>query len=256
MDLKMYLTRLQRAPWVRRSVLMAVGIVALGWSGILIGDTPAASLPDDRVRGNPRAPVTIIEYSDFTCGYCVKFFRETWPLLQAKYVDAGKVRFLYRDYPRADQGVGVEAALAARCAGEQGRYWAMHDRLFAQGPRLDASQFSDYAKAIGLKPDRYNACVRQETYLESIFNDRQEANRWGFRGTPGFVLFLTNDMSGRVETPVTVPGAFPFNVFQEQIERLLRRAGATEAPPQSSLLTKPSLLAASWSPGLTDPPPR
>ncbi|MGE3154708.1 MAG: DsbA family protein [Nitrospiraceae bacterium] len=252
----MDLVRLERATWVRRSVLIALGILALGWSGILSGETPAASSPDDRVRGNPRAPVTIIEYSDFTCGYCVKFFRETWPLLQAKYVDAGKVRFLYRDYPRADQGVGVEAALAARCAGEQGRYWAMHDRLFAQGPRLDASQFSDYAKAIGLKPDRYNACVRQETYLESIFNDRQEANRWGFRGTPGFVLFLTNDMSGRVETPVTVPGAFPFNVFQEQIERLLRRAGATEAPPQSSLQTKPPLLAASWSPGLTDPPPK
>jgi protein-disulfide isomerase len=240
---------------LRRSLLIAVPVVALGWGLLHSGETPAASSPDDRVRGNPRAPVTIIEYSDFTCGYCVKFFRETWPLLQAKYVDAGKVRFLYRDYPRADQGVGVVAALAARCAGEQGRYWAMHDRLFAQGPRLDAAQFPHYAKAIGLKPERYDACVRQETYLESIFEDRQEANRWGFRGTPGFVLLLTNDMSGRVETPVTVPGAFPFNVFQEQIERLLRRAGATDAP-QSSLQTEPSLLAASSSSGLTGPPPK
>jgi protein-disulfide isomerase len=238
-----------------RVLLIVVPLLAVGWGPPGVGETPAAASQDDRVRGNPRAPVTIIEYSDFTCGYCVRFFRETWPLLQAKYVDAGKVRFLYRDYPRADQGVGVAAALAARCAGEQGRYWAMHDRLFAQGPRLDASQFPQFARAIGLKPDRYEACVRQETYLESIFEDRLEANRWGFRGTPGFVLLLTNDMSGRVETPVTVPGAFPFDVFQEQIERLLRRAGATGAP-QSSLHAEPSLRTASWSPGLTGPPPK
>ena len=246
---------MQRPSLICRLFLVAASILVLGWGLFHTGRTSAASSPDERVRGNPRAPVTIIEYSDFTCGYCVKFFRETWPLLQAKYVDAGKVRFVYRDYPRADQGVGVAAALAARCAGEQGRYWAMHDRLFAQGPRLDTSQFPHYAKAIGLKPDQYDACVRQETYLESIFEDRSEANRWGFHGTPGFVLLLTNDMSGRVETPVTVPGAFPFNVFQEQIERLLRRAGATDAP-QSSLHTEPSLLAASRSPGLTGPLPK
>ena len=65
---------------------------------------------DGRVRGRADAPITLIEYSDFTCGWCVKFFQATWPRLQAKYIDTGKVRFLYRDYPRADQGVGVEAA--------------------------------------------------------------------------------------------------------------------------------------------------
>ena len=80
----------------------------------------------------------------------MKFFKETLPRLQATYIDTGKVRFVYRDYPRADHGVGVEAAVAARCAGAQGQYWAMHDRLFGEGGRLDSGAFKGFAKSIGL----------------------------------------------------------------------------------------------------------
>ncbi|HEY6084094.1 MAG TPA: thioredoxin domain-containing protein, partial [Nitrospira sp.] len=101
---------------------------------------------DGRIRGRADAPITLVEYSDFTCGYCLKFFRETWPRLQAKYVDTGKLRFIYRDYPRADRGTGVEAAVAARCAGAQGRYWAMHDRLFSEGGRLETKAYKGFAK--------------------------------------------------------------------------------------------------------------
>src|SRR5207245_10467243 len=61
---------------------------------------------DGRIRGSADAAITLIEYSDFTCGYCAKFFKETWPRLQAKYIDTGKVRLVYRDYPRSDDGVG------------------------------------------------------------------------------------------------------------------------------------------------------
>src|SRR5207249_7756140 len=79
---------------------------------------------DGRTRGNLQAPITLVEYSDFTCGFCLKFFQETWPRLRDKYIETGKVRFLYRDFPRAFQGPGVDAAIAARCAGDQGRYRA------------------------------------------------------------------------------------------------------------------------------------
>ena len=89
---------------------------------LVAGAALAASAPavDHRMRGKADAPVTLIEYSDFTCGYCLKFFKETWPKIQARYVDTGKVRFLYKDYPRADQGPGVTAALAARCSAYAG----------------------------------------------------------------------------------------------------------------------------------------
>ncbi len=188
---------------------------------------------DDRVRGRADAPVTLIEYSDFTCGYCLKFFRETWPRIQAKYVDTGKVRFVYRDYPRADQGPGVNAAVAARCAGAQGRYWAMHDRLFAEGGRLETAVFTRHAKSIGLDQQAFAQCLREGRYTESIFQDRQEANRWGFRGTPGFILMATTSEPTEKDPAIAIPGAFPFEVFAEEIDRLLDGAPQSNSPAAS-----------------------
>ncbi len=184
------------------------------------------------MRGNPQAPVTIIEYSDFTCGFCAKFFRETWPMLQARYVDTGKVRYYYRDYPRADQGPGMAGAMASRCAGEQGKFWTMHDRLFSPGADLDLMGLMQDAKKMGLDERKFQVCLRDGAHIESIFADREEGRRWGFRGTPGFVILLSQDMQGRQAAPVTVPGAFPFEVFQEQIEEFLKRvpvSGTTQS---------------------------
>jgi protein-disulfide isomerase len=181
---------------------------------------------DDRARGQANAPVTLIEYSDFTCGYCLKFFKETWPRIQARYVDTGKVRFLYRDYPRADQGPGVDAATAARCAGAQGKYWLMHDRLFAEGGRLGKDVYLKHAAAIGLDHASFEQCAKDGRYTTSIFQDRQEANQWGFHGTPGFILVRTNSDPTDKEPAVAIPGAFPFEMFAEEIDRLLKK------PPQ------------------------
>ena len=199
----------------------------------------AGSVTDDgRIRGRADAPITLIEYSDFTCGYCAKFFQETWPRLQAKYIDTGKVRFVYRDYPRADQGVGVDAAVAARCAGAQGRYWPMHDRLFSGGGRLDSGSFKGYAKVIGLDQTAFAKCFDERQYLESIFQDRQEANRWGFHGTPGFILIRTAGGPTEKEPAIAIPGAVPFEEFAEEIDRMLatapRSQGAPTEPPGST----------------------
>ena len=199
----------------------------------------AGSVTDDgRIRGRADAPITLIEYSDFTCGYCTKFFRETWPRLQAKYIETGKVRFVYRDYPRADQGVGVDAAVAARCAGAQGRYWPMHDRLFSGGGRLDSGSFKGYAKMIGLDQTAFAKCFDERQYLESIFQDRQEANRWGFHGTPGFILIRTVGEPTEKEPAIAIPGAVPFEEFAEEIDRMLatapRSQGAPTEPPGST----------------------
>ena len=192
----------------------------------------AGSVMDDgRIRGSADAPITMIEYSDFTCGYCAKFFQETWPRLQAKYVDTGKVRFIYRDYPRSDQGVGVEAAVAARCAGAQGRYWLMHDRLFSERGRLDSGLFEGYAKMIGLDQTVFSKCFDERQYLESIFQDRNEANRWGFHGTPGFILMRTASGPTEKEPAVAIPGAVPFNEFAEEIDRMLATASRSQGEP-------------------------
>src|SRR5919106_1078341 len=94
--------------------LLGRTITALILALLAAAGADAGTIADDgRIRGRADAPITLVEYSDFTCGYCLKFFRETWPRLQAKYIDTGKVKFVYRDYPRADRGAGVEAAAAA-----------------------------------------------------------------------------------------------------------------------------------------------
>jgi protein-disulfide isomerase len=206
----------------------------LGWSATLLlgfvlattgpSGAGAPSLTDDgRIRGKVDAPLTLIEYSDFTCGYCLKFFKETLPKLQAVYIDTGKIKFVYRDYPRADRGVGVEAAVAARCAGAQGRYWAMHDRLFGEGSRLDSASLKTAAKSLGLDQAEFGKCFDERQHLESIFQDRREANRWGFHGTPGFILMQTVGGPTEQIPAVAIPGAFPFEAFAEEIDRMLSK---------------------------------
>ncbi len=188
----------------------------------LAGSSPTV---DNRMRGKADAPITMIEYSDFTCGYCLKFFKETWPKIQARYVDTGKVRFLYKDYPRADQGPGVTAALAARCAGDQGPYWPMHDRLFAADGRLDVDSYFQHAKAIGLDQSKFRECLRDAPHMKAIFQDRDEANAWGFHGTPGFILMRTTQQPTAKNPALAIPGAFPFAAFEEEIEKLLAVSG-------------------------------
>ncbi len=185
------------------------------------GKESTPQLPSDvRARGNPNAPVTLIEYSDFTCGFCKKFFIETWPRIQSKYVETGKLRFLYRDYPRASQGPAMDAAMAARCAGDQGRYWPMHDRLF--DGRLQHTEFQRHAKTIGLDLALFTKCVQEARHTDDIFRDKDEGQELGFRGTPGFLLMRTDGMAK--EPAIAIPGAFPFEVFEEQIDRLLKIA--------------------------------
>ena len=207
---------------MRRNLTRVVSAVLAGgllWSSLLWAKD--SSETDGRVRGQAGAPVTLIEYSDFTCGYCLKFFKDTWPRIQARYVDTGKVRFFYRDYPRADQGPGLDAATAARCAGDKGKYWAMHDRLFTEGGRLDKAVYLRHAAELGLEQAAFERCLKDGRFTKSIFEDREEANRWGFHGTPGFILMRTAGGPTEKEPAVAIPGAFPFEMFAEEIDRFL-----------------------------------
>lgn len=187
---------------------------------------------DDVVRGDPKAPITLLEYSDFTCGFCEKFFHETFPKLLSEYIETGKVRFVYRDFPR---GVGspLRAADAARCAGEQHAYWPMHDRLFNSGGRLSLENLTQYAKELNLNGEQFSECMSAHRYMQDIEKDLRDAGSLGIRGTPAFVLFPTKVP----ENPhlILIPGAFPYETFKEEIDKLLK---LYEAPLSSRLLQK------------------
>jgi protein-disulfide isomerase len=219
------------------SAVIVLGLAAAAWLSLrghetsIMESEPQVSRPepipdrlwqaDGRVRGDVNAPVTLIEYSDYTCGYCGKFFRDTWPVLSKKYVETGKLRFLYRDYPRDPEGAGMAGAIAARCAGDQGKYWQMHDRLFDQG--LEAAPLAEHARTLGLDRAKFDACLRDASYRQAILREKEDGMKLGFVGTPGFLLVRTAQ-AGR-EKPIGLPGAFPAAVFEEEIEKLLKPSG-------------------------------
>ncbi len=211
-------------------VRLCLGLILLMGAGL---DTSRArdslDLENGPSRGSREAPVVLIEYSDFTCGYCKKFFLETWPRLKANYIETGKVRFLYRDYPRAERGLGLDAAIAARCAGDQGRYWSMHDRLLSGG-RIGERAFQRHARGIGLDLDAFGKCRGDGRYETDIFRDKAQGMQLGFRGTPGFLLLRLDNGQLNIARypPVGIPGALPFEVFEEEIERLLAPSPASE----------------------------
>ena len=178
-------------------------------------------LPSTPTLGDPKAPVLIVEFSDFTCWYCGKFFRETLPVLKTEYLKTGKVRFAYRDYPRAEEGWGLVSAHAARCAGEQGKFWDMHDRLFEQHARLGTGVIVQLAKDLRLNAKAFTACMDSQKHIEAILADREMAGRLGFRGTPGFLIVKT--AGRRFSDAFTIPGAVRYETFRNEIERLLKK---------------------------------
>ena len=215
--------RVRRTSGVATATALVAALVVAPSEGL--GGTPEfVERLDGRSLGVAGAPILLVEYSDFTCGFCRKFHDETWPRIQARYVDTGKVRFLYRDYPRAFQGPGLNAALGSRCADEQGRFWPMHDRLFRADGRLGMDDLRQYATELGLDSGRFSRCLNDARYSDDIFANREEGVNFGFRGTPGFLLLRTRPPrveGGAPPRALVIPGAFPYQVFEEQIERLL-----------------------------------
>lgn len=176
----------------------------------------ADTVDDDAFRGPEDAPVTIVEFSDFQCVYCGRFYEETLPRLLETYPD--EVRFVYRDFPIFGDD-SVRAAMAAECAADQDMFWEMHDRLFAihseeSAPTLSQETLVGFAGEIGLDTDEFETCLVEERHLEEIIGDFQTAQAYGFRGTPGFVI------NGVVYSF----GAQPFEVFDAIIQQELSAA--------------------------------
>ncbi len=181
------------------------------------------SLDDDPIRGDPNAPITIIEFSDFQCPFCARFHTQTLPLILKEYIDEGKVNLVYRDFPiQSIHPNALPAAVAAECANEQGKYWEYHDMLFEKQTdwsRLDSSAvistFNQYAKDIGLQSPQFDSCLESGKYLEEVQGDLSDGRDYDITGTPGF--FIGNDKIGFVK----LSGAQPFESFKKVIDEQL-----------------------------------
>jgi protein-disulfide isomerase len=167
-------------------------------------------------KGNPDAPVTIVEFSDFQCGYCRKFWQETLPKIEERYIRTGKVRFVYRHLAILGSA-SVQAAVAAECAHEQGEFWSYHDKLFASAgpPAFTAGNLKRYAEELRLNTDRFNACFDTEQPRDKVERETNVGRAIGMTGTPGFLINRRR-----------LIGAYPYEVFGEIIEKALEEAKA------------------------------
>jgi protein-disulfide isomerase len=170
--------------------------------------------------GNPEAPLTLIEFSDYQCPYCRRFFEETLPALKTEYVDTGKLRYIFRAFPLDRlHPQARKAAEAAHCAREQGQYWAMHDLLFHHPQALQVEQLQAYAHRLGLDAVAFNSCLEHGAYAGAVQKDVEEGLAAGVYGTPAFFLGKTR-ADGTLQG-ITISGARPIAAFRHHIERLL-----------------------------------
>lgn len=188
--------------------------------------TPAPSAPveidttNSPSIGDPKAPVVMIEFTDYQCPFCHRHFVETFPQIKAEYIDTGKVRYVFMEFPLTSIHPQAQlASEAALCAHDQGAYLEMHDLLFSRQDewtgREDAGRiFKSYARDLDLDQTKFNQCLDGREHQAAVQADVQTGMRLGVNGTPAFFL------NGHF-----VSGAQPFALFQSGIERLLAGEG-------------------------------
>lgn len=184
---------------------------------------PLAVVLGDAYRiGDPNAPITIVEFTDFQCPYCSRHFQQTYPQILQEYVETGLVQYVYKDFPlNSIHAQATKAAEAARCAGDQEAYLEMHDILFDRQSEWGVSTpipvFAAYATELGLDTAEFTRCLETNKYEEAVNIDLQQGIELGVTGTPAFF------MNGY---PIT--GAQPFNVFQSGVDTLLAQSESGE----------------------------
>jgi protein-disulfide isomerase len=172
----------------------------------------AVDTADAPVRGSAKAPVTILEFSDFQCPFCVRA-RPTVARVRESYGD--KVRWVFRHFPLSFHPYAEKAGEAAACAGDQGRFWEMHDALWAHNTRLELADLKGYASAMGLDAAAFGQCLDSGRHAGLVGRDTEAGASYGVSGTPAFFV------NGR-----PLVGAQPFEAFQQVIDDELQRAAA------------------------------
>ncbi len=175
---------------------------------------------DDVVLGDIKAPVTIVEFGDYQCPFCARFYREVEPKVRDEYIKTGKAKMVYRDFAflgPESQG----AALASQCAADQGKFWAYHDKLFdvesADGVEhngnLNEALFKSIAADLGLDGAKFGSCLSSQKYKAEVEKDYSDGVAAGVQGTPATFI------NGKL-----ISGAVPYATFKAEIEAALKAA--------------------------------
>jgi protein-disulfide isomerase len=172
--------------------------------------------------GDEKAPVIIVEFSDYQCPYCGQHANQVLPQIIKEYVNTGRVRYFFRDVPvEANHPQAFKAAEAAHCAGDQGKYWEMHDRLFKNQHLLAMSDLAAHAQALGIDGSKFQRCLDGGKYAPQIRKDIGDAIKFGVRGTPTFFVGKHDSQRSEKNAVTTLTGAEPFVEFQRTVDQML-----------------------------------
>jgi protein-disulfide isomerase len=196
--------------------------------GILSGKQPPLenvliTLDGAPSKGEKNAKVTLVEFSDYQCPFCGRYVSQTQGQLLDEYVKTGKVKYYFRDFPLEQiHPFALKAAEAAQCAGEQGKYWEMHDRLFKNQSALDAKELAGHATVLGLDGPKFQQCLDSGKHTATARKSIEEGQKYNVKGTPAFFLGLSDPKDpSKLKAVTFISGAQPFNVFKDAIEKLL-----------------------------------
>ena len=180
--------------------------------GVFIG------VDDDPVLGSPDAKVLVIEFGDYQCPTCRMFWKDVEPRLKKDYIDTGKVKLVFRDFPLNQHPEAVLAPMAVNCARDQNKYWEYHDKVFREQYnkgddviRLKPADLKKWAKDIKLDPAAFDQCLDSEKYKGEVMKDKMEGEAAGVQGTPTFFI------NGRV-----MGGAQQYPEYKKLIDDLLK----------------------------------
>jgi len=191
-----------------------------------------APAPDDKVSyklapggfslGAAKAPLVLVEYTDYQCPFCQQFHNTAFAQIKANYIDTGKIRFISRDFPLDFHENARRAATAGRCAAEQGKYWEMRHVMIVNADQLKADNLMSYAGQVKMDVPKFKTCLDSpDKFKAQIDQDIAEGGVAGVQGTPSFVIgYLDNDkLQG-----VRLVGAQPYAQFDAKIQEMLEQA--------------------------------
>ena len=212
--------------WFLFAGLVAVSLVPQGVAQLVNATPLFISLEDVPSLGDANARIAIVEFADYQCPYCVAYANNMLPQIISDYVKTGKVRYFFKDLPiEILHPDAFKAAEAARCAGEQDKYWEMHNRLFKSVQALGVNEMPGHARMLGLDVPDFKQCLDSGRYASQIRKDIQDSKKYGVQGTPTFFIGPLDTPQARMKPFKKIEGTQLYVAFQQALDPLLSPAG-------------------------------
>lgn len=217
-------------------VAYSVGSKALGTAALQpveiegLDDTSRLiALAQGVTKGDENAPITIVEFADYQCPSCAQFHQQVKPLVDLQYVQSGKAKVVFYDFPLSGHPHAFIVARAARCAGDQDKFWEYQDVAFRNQPRWSAKSsvlgdLQDYAGEVGIDRDQFSQCLNSDQHADVVTANLRLGVELGVQGTPTVMVSAGRGMARMLPS-------FDFRSIQAEVERLLAETSADTAGP-------------------------